>query len=259
MAVQRPTAISNFAVTYRCNSRCKTCNIWKTEAPEEREMTLNEIHKIFADNRGFLRDVGSMQITGGESFMREDLDQIVKTIHCYLPGCRFWIPTNGSTPRTIEKKTVEILGALNGIGLGITVSLDGLKETHDEIRGVKGAYEKAIETLKRLSAIRETHQNLDLAIGMTVTPENTGQINSVYQIARSRGAEFSFRPTNISGSYYGNIGAPLTPPDQADLILPQIRAIGRDLIRRKGLKKSLTSLTYMQGALEHIREETPEG
>ena len=88
-----PTQIANFAVTYRCNSRCQNCNIWQKEPSDE--LTLTEIIKFFTVNRDFLRNVKSIQLTGGEPFLRDDLPQIVTTITKTIPGIMVWVPTNG--------------------------------------------------------------------------------------------------------------------------------------------------------------------
>lgn len=73
-----PTQIANFAVTYRCNSRCQNCNIWQKE-PED-ELTLTEIIKFFTVNQDLLKKVKSVQLTGGEPFLRDDLPQIATSI-----------------------------------------------------------------------------------------------------------------------------------------------------------------------------------
>ncbi len=73
MQPPRPTSISNFAVTCRCNGKCQICGIWRTTDPGKSEMALNEIEDLLSENRGFLRDITSIQVTGGEPYLREDL------------------------------------------------------------------------------------------------------------------------------------------------------------------------------------------
>jgi len=74
----RPSMIANLAITYRCDSRCTTCNIWKIQNHQKDELTLGEIDSFFKENREFLKDVESIQITGGEPYLREDLTEIIK-------------------------------------------------------------------------------------------------------------------------------------------------------------------------------------
>jgi MoaA/NifB/PqqE/SkfB family radical SAM enzyme len=215
-------------------------------------MALDEIRLLFDRNREFLREVVSIQITGGEPFMRKDLAEIVLTIHQQLPDCRFWIPTNALDTMRIKETTIKILRGLDGGGLGISVSIDGLRETHNRIRGVRGAFEAAIETLKMLSALRAANPTLNLSVGMTLTPQNIRQLGAVHSIARSHGADFSFRPVNISESYYRNLGATPTHTNSAKHLLPQLQVYGKELIRRRGFISSLTALRYAQGTLDYI-------
>jgi MoaA/NifB/PqqE/SkfB family radical SAM enzyme len=249
----RPTMIANFAVTYRCNGRCRTCNIWKMEGPEQGEMSIRDVQSLFEDNRGFLGDVRSIQLTGGEPFLREDLPELVSTIHNNLPGCTFWIPTNGMTPDTVEE-TAEMLEVLEGRSLGISVSIDGLEDTHDEIRGVEGSFRKAVEALDGLSSLRNQHHNLALSVGMTITKENHGEMPGVAHIAKHHGADFTFRPVNRSEIYYRNTAGAPNPAFIAEEILPSIQKVGRGLIRTRGLRASAPTLRYMQGALDYIRD-----
>jgi MoaA/NifB/PqqE/SkfB family radical SAM enzyme len=249
----RPRMIANFAVTYKCTGRCKNCNIWKIEAPRARELTLEEIRAFFDSNRSFLRDIESMQITGGEPFMRADLADIVSAIRGSIPRCSFWIPTNGLAPSEIEGATREIMERLGGWGLSLSVSIDGLAQTNDSIRGVDGGFKKAVETLGELSALKGEFPGLNLSVGMTVTRENVEELTEVYKIAREHEAELSLRTLNLSGVYYRNLGMRRPSEDLIGHLLPSLRGIGRDIVGRKGLWVSTPTLRYMQGLIEYIR------
>ncbi len=248
--------IANLAITYRCQCRCRTCNIWKTEETEREELALEEYHALFESNLDFLREVRSIQITGGEPFMRRDLPEIVSTIHASLPDCTFWIPTNGMNPRAVEEATREMLEHLKDRGIGVSVSVDGMERTHDDQRGVGGSFKKAMETLRRLSALREEHTGLGLTVGMTLTPENYREASEVYTLARRFGADFSMRPVNFSDIYYRNMDERRPLDDVSGELLPLIRKIARDTVKRKGIIPSAPTLRYMQGVLDYIRDPT---
>lgn len=250
----RPTMIANFAVTYRCNGRCRTCRIWEMEDPEQGELTLDEVRWIFASNLDFLRDVRSMQITGGEPFMRPDLPEIVSAIHEYLPGCAFWVPTNGMEPERIEGATEAMIKAMDGKGLSVSVSIDGLGDTHDSIRGVFGSFERAVETLRRLSALKRVFPGLGLAVGMTLTSENYGELPEVFGLSRRYGARFSFRPLNHSEIYYRNKVDELWLGEVPAELLSSIQGIGRAVIESQGFLGAATVLRYYQGAVDYIRD-----
>ncbi len=244
--------IANFALTYRCSSRCKTCSIWKIK--EQDELSLEEIERLFSSNLAFLSNVSYVQLTGGEPFQRSDLVEVVSIIHKYLPKCTFWIPTNALNPEAVLSETKEMLRVLGG-GLGISVSVDGIGRTHDEMRGVKGSFDRAVETLQGLFTLRKTYPYLGLTMGMTLTPENYREIWDVYGLAESYNADFSFRPVNFSGIYYRNSGD-FDLKRSCEELDTLIRRIGYRIAKRKGIIKTATTLRYMSGALEYIREPT---
>lgn len=246
--------IANFAVTYRCTGRCRTCRIWEMDEPEWNELSLEEIKDLFRSNEDFLGDVRSIQITGGEPFLREELPQLVSFIHGRLPLCTFWIPTNGIDPRRVERATGEMLESMNGENLGISVSIDGMGRTHDRIRGIEGSFERSVETLKKLRAVRDDAPGLGLAVGMTLTSENYGELRDVFNLARSHGAEFSFRPVNSSEIYYRNAGERLPLVKDAEVLLPASREIAREAVERRGLWGATPTLRYLQGAIDYVRD-----
>jgi MoaA/NifB/PqqE/SkfB family radical SAM enzyme len=248
--------IANLAVTYRCQGRCRTCNIWKQGETEREELSIEEYRAIFESNLDTLREVRSIQITGGEPYMRRDLPEIVSTIHTSLPECSFWIPTNGMRPRDTEGTTEEMLDALKGKGIGVSVSVDGLADTHDDQRGVGGSFNKAIETLRRLSGLREGYPGLGLTVGMTLTPANSKEASDVYVLARRFGADFSIRPVNYSENYYRNVDDRGPLDDFSDELLPLIRKLARDTVERRGLIHSAPTIRYLQGVLDYIRDPT---
>ena len=57
-------------VTYRCNAKCYMCNTWKHPSKREDEFIPNLVNKIPSGLK-------FINITGGEPFLRDDLDQIV--------------------------------------------------------------------------------------------------------------------------------------------------------------------------------------
>lgn len=192
----------NFVVTYRCNSRCMVCDIWKKYQDDsslaKEELTLEEIKNFFQQNKSFLNRV-TVGLTGGEPFLRRDLVKIIKVIRETIPAPVIGIQTNGLTPELIQERLREVKKIYPKIGLG--VSLDGIGETHDRVRGVKGAFEKALKTI-------EYARGLDMgwiSTGMTITPWNYKEVLKVRHLAEKYGCEFScFLPD--SSDYFGNKG-----------------------------------------------------
>ncbi len=193
----------NFAVTYRCQSRCKTCNIWKLNP--KNELTIDEIREFAKNNRYFKW----IELTGGEVFLRDDLVEIAKAFNETSELYILTMPTNSLTnqDKSIEK-IEEILKA--GVPkVAITVSLDGYKELHDSIRGIPGNYEKAIGMYKRLMELKKRHRNLYFTFGYTISAYNLGKfeetVNAVKKdIPSIRYNDFHINLAQVSENYYGN-------------------------------------------------------
>ena len=248
-SMSRPlTAISNFAVTNRCNGRCNTCNIWRMDPRPD--PPLEQITRFLHDNRATLRHLRFIQLTGGEPFLRDDLPEIAKAVHDALPYCMIWVPTNGLLPEKVAEMTRRMLHDVGGPRLGVTVSLDGEAESHDAQRGVEGGFRLAATTLRLLSELKKRHPGLHLSTGFTLTAANYQQAPVVQKMSRRYGAEFSVRPVNVSEHYYRNLGE--TMRITAEDVEPVVKQLAHGVKEDKGTLRGLTTLAYLQGMTEFI-------
>lgn len=193
----------NFALTYRCNSRCLTCQNWRRyqEDPDKlkEELKLKDLEKFIAENENWLNELRHIGIAGGEPFLREDLVDVIRLFRARLPHVSLGLQTNGLLPEVIKKKLVEIKSFYPEITLA--VSLDGLKRNHDLMRGVGGAYEKALKTIK----IAQDLEVKGLSAGMTVTDKNYQDIKPLLEMTQEMGIDFSFYPADGGDYYHTNV------------------------------------------------------
>lgn len=174
----------NLAVTYSCNARCLMCNVWRKyvgcPALIHEEMRLEHFDKLFSELRSHLF---RLHITGGEPFLRSDLVEIVKRA---VKRCKnlyaIEIPTNGLAPTLIENRVRLLLEVLqeHKVALGIGISIDGPPEIHDYMRGVKGAWERTVESLEKLKELEKSYGNLNVAVAYTITKHNAGYLPELY-------------------------------------------------------------------------------
>ena len=157
----------NFAITYRCNSRCKICNIWRKKAVNE--LNLDEIKKL-TQKLGFIHWV---RLTGGEPFLRQDYVGIVKLFDKNLDLYLLTTPTNGLVPDIIYEKIKTVLKFFKKRYV-VTVSLDGPKDIHNKIRGLKIAWDSAIKTFQKLKELEKDYKNFKVFFGYTISPYNVG-------------------------------------------------------------------------------------
>ena len=167
-------------VTYRCNARCSMCNRYKAPSKAEEEISIDTIKK--------LPKMYFTNITGGEPFIRGDLKEIVREL--YKKSDRIVISTNGFfTDRIVDlcKEFPQI---------GIRISIEGLENTNNEIRGLKDGFNKGYTTLKTLVDMGMK----DVGFGMTVQDKNAPDLVPLYELSDEMGMEFA--TASLHNSFY---------------------------------------------------------
>jgi Predicted Fe-S oxidoreductases len=167
-------------VTYRCNARCNMCNRFKAPSMTEDEISLETIKK--------LPPMYFTNLTGGEPFIREDLSDIVREL--YKKSERIVISTNGFFEDRIIKLAKEFPQ------VGIRISVEGLEETNNKIRGLEDGYNRGYSTLKKLKAM----DMKDIGFGMTVQDMNCQDLLPLYKISDELGMEFA--TASLHNSFY---------------------------------------------------------
>lgn len=160
--------------------RCQMCNIWKypTDSKEE----------IKASDLATLPKLKFINLTGGEPFIREDLPEIVE--ECYRHTPRIVISTSG----WYDERVIKLAEQFPKIG--IRISIEGLKDKNDELRGREGGFDKGLRTLRTL---REMGLK-DIGFGCTVSNHNSSDMLALYRLSREMGMEFA--TAAFHNSYY---------------------------------------------------------
>ncbi len=235
-----------YAVTYRCNSRCRTCYVWKKEA--QPEMSLDEIELFFKRSPEFTW----VDLTGGEIFLRKDIVGIAEIIIRNCPGLYLLhFPTNGLLPDRITRGVKEILDLIPH-RLIVSLSIDGPRELHDQIRGGKGFFDKTIETIRRL---REMSSNrFQVFPGMTLSAMNLGQIDNTVKALQKKipgfqASELHVNIAQVSEHFYGNSGMDISFQKAA---LDEIRAFAKKKGRGSGGVQAIERV-YLKLAEKYIR------
>jgi len=200
---------ATIAVTYRCNSRCSMCNIWRMDDHEE--LPPEQYAKLSDSLR-------TINVTGGEPFLREDLVKVLEQIHRAAPMSRIVISSNGMLTERIADLMSEIARFHPNIGIGISV--DGLGEVHDRIRGVVGGFERAIKTVKAVKSVGIE----DVRIGMTIVKGNAHQLLDVYRLSTDLGVEFTTTFAHNSEIYFRK------SDNEPEMISPELRSALRGVV-----------------------------
>ncbi|NVB40363.1 radical SAM protein [Pseudenhygromyxa sp. WMMC2535] len=178
-----------FEVTQRCNLRCKYCSIWADPPPE---LSLAEIRPLVTEMAA--AGVQTVSLVGGEPFLRDDLEDIADAFT--RAGIRVAVCTNGSG-------FAERIAALPGL-VFLAISLDGLRPTHDSLRG-RGSFDAALDSLR--AGVRRGVESLAT---ITITRQNLDVLPEVLALAKAEGFRLNFQPVMNLRYASGRVDA-LTP------------------------------------------------
>lgn len=174
-----PTDVS-VITTYRCQMRCKMCDIWENPTDRKREITAKELE--------ILPNFKFVNVTGGEPFVRRDLEDIVDVL--FKKSERVVISTSGwHTDRIIKM-------AERYPNIGIRVSIEGLSQKNDDLRGRDGSFDRAMRVLLTLKEMGVK----DIGYGCTVSNKNSDDMLWLYRMSRELGMEFA--TAAFHNSYY---------------------------------------------------------
>jgi len=196
--------------TYRCNARCHMCNTWKFPTTAEQEMD----PKYYES----LPHLKFMNITGGEPFLRKDLEDIIKVVK---PKCdRICISTNGY----FTDRVVALAEKFNG-ELGFRISLEGLPKANDELRGISDGFDHGLRTLLQLKRMGLK----DIGFGITISDRNAKDVLELYELAKGLGVEFATAVVH-NAYYFHKFDNEITDKEG---VSESIRELIRELLKTK--------------------------
>jgi MoaA/NifB/PqqE/SkfB family radical SAM enzyme len=239
-----------FSVSYRCNSRCKTCNVWRKRV---NDFTVDEYEATF-------RKLGNtpywLTFSGGEPFLRPDLINIILLAYKHCKPGIINIPTNGLMVDRVVSGVERLAREAPKSSIVLNLSLDGIGEAHDEIRGVPGNYVKLQESYAGLRKI--TAPNLTVGIHTVVSQHNVDKVIPLMQHVRSEFAPDSFI-TEVAEERVelDTIGLEITPPTEqyaavAERLVADIDAESADGVA--GIAQAFRR-HYYQTTLRTLREQ----
>lgn len=167
-------------LTYRCNAKCNMCDVWHYPTKPAEEIGLDVIEK--------LPDMFFTNITGGEPFVRKDIEEIVTLLRKKTQ--RIVISTNGY----FTEKIISLCRKYPDIG--IRISIEGQKETNDAIRCIPDGHAR---TMKTLYTLRDMGIK-DIGFGMTVQDMNAMDMVPLYELSKELGYEFA--TATLHNSHY---------------------------------------------------------
>ena len=240
---KRPVVVWN--VTRRCNLKCIHCYAHAKDISFRDELS-TKAGKRLIDN---LADFGVpvLLLSGGEPLLRRDLPELAA--YAVKKGLRAVISTNGTLI------TPDMAKILKDIGLSyIGISLDGMEKINDRFRGVKGAFQSALEGIKN-------GQKAGIKVGLrfTINRFNAGEIPKIFTLLE----EMEIPRVCFYHLVYAGRGSDLVkddlPPAETRSAVDSIMDFTKDLHDRGKLKEVLTVDNHADGPYLYLRlrQENP--
>jgi len=251
-----------YSVTAMCQSRCKTCRIGekflKDPLRAKNDLTLDEIEKIFKS----MGHVWFFNISGGEPFMRNDLPQIVALACEHLTPGVLHTPTNAFLPEKIGRQTEEICQIIQaydpGVPFTIKPSIDGVGVLHDDIRGLKGNFDRLLQTVEILKELAQRYPQLHVELGTVISNFNKQHLAEIEDFVHSLGVESYRNEIAERRSEFFNAADPITPDADTyeELIATFARKIRANIAKKRRLARITESLrlVYYDLAIRILRE-----
>jgi MoaA/NifB/PqqE/SkfB family radical SAM enzyme len=172
------TMEASIITTYRCPMRCKMCGTWENPTDPKREWSPALLEK--------LPRLVLVNVTGGEPFVRGDLDDIVRVL--FRKTHRVVISTSG----WFEERVLAL--AERFPRLGFRISLEGLSQKNDELRGRSGGFDRGLRVILGLRRMGVK----DIGFGITVSDSNSGDMLWLYELAKQLRVQFATAATHNS-------------------------------------------------------------
>jgi MoaA/NifB/PqqE/SkfB family radical SAM enzyme len=243
-------------VTSRCNAFCKTC-FYHEELNQPGDMTFAQIEKISRT----MPAITDLWLSGGEPTLRRDVTEIIDLFVTNNGVRRIIIPTNGLIKSRVLEIVNHALEAHPELDLYLNIALDGYGETHDQIRGVPGNWEKALDCVRSLYPLKSKFADrFRLNVNTVVCADNYTEIEKL--------GEFMWKNFRLDGQYFNIVRGETLVGDEIKqvpgAVLPAMYEYVSKLTKRYGdrmfsddeaSKRFVKNVAYVGAITTHYRTQ----
>ena len=206
------------------------CNTWMFPSKRKDELDITVYEK--------LPRVKTINVTGGEPFLREDLPEIISVLKKKTD--RLVISSNGF----FTERILRLFDKHKDIG--IRISLEGLPKANDELRGIPDGFNNGIRTLIQLH-----HMGIkDIGFGITVSDKNARDMIELYHLSEMMNIEFA--TAAIHNSFYFHKHD--NKFDHPDVAIAELARLARELLNSRKVKDWFRAY-FNYGLIRYIRGE----
>ncbi len=176
-------------ITYKCNSKCTMCNIWKMDS--ENEMNLETFQKAIKSK--LFKKVIAVGINGGEPSLLKQLPEYVDAL-LTLPEIKsISLITHGFNHKLILNYLKQIYQKTQktGVLFNVSVSLDGVGSVHNKIRGLE-IFKKTEATIDEINTNRHLYCDV-FEVACTVIKQNVYHLPELAIYAEKKNLTIKYR------------------------------------------------------------------
>jgi MoaA/NifB/PqqE/SkfB family radical SAM enzyme len=234
LLVHKPFFLAH-AVTYACNSKCRTCTYWRMSSRKAEDLSTRNVFRLLDEAYEF--GMRGYYLFGGEPTVREDIGSIVD--YAKDRGFLTTMNTNGSllAAKAESLRNVDFM----------FVSLDYFNGYHDFIRGRRGSFGEVIEGIERIREVGNTR----VVLVTTISSLNFDAIEPMAKLARDLHVGISYNSVEPTVQSSFEEGRTLTPVEDYGLNITQLQTFYNALLK---LKKEGYPLMETEHVLKHFVE-----
>lgn len=213
-------------LTYRCNSKCRMCDIWRKDHSDE--MSVEEFGRFIKDD--IFREVVGVGVNGGEPSLIVNLPRYVEKILALPKLKSLNVISNGFLQHHFLNSLEEIhsLCRAKGVGFHVAISLDGVGLVHDRVRNSPKAFERTIATVDAILSQKARYcDSFDVAC--TIVQQNVDGLLELDAFAKIKGYEITYR----LGVENQRIGSDKMPEVYSVLCNPKMRQAAKEFVHFK--------------------------
>lgn len=177
-------------ITTKCNSKCVMCNIPNMDSSDE--LNVGDFKMCISDP--VFKEIEGVGINGGEPSLVKDIVERAEILLEDLPKLKHLnIISNGFLTDRLLTKLQKIYNACKkkSVKFHVAISLDGVADIHDSVRGVPGVFAKTINTIREIKIPEKYCDSYD--VGCTVVQQNVHHLSQLYNFAQKNDIKIKFR------------------------------------------------------------------
>lgn len=183
-------------VTERCNSRCVLCRTWAKKNPKELMIEdLNGLESSIAYSR-----IKRIYLTGGEPLLHRNLPELTHYLIRNTQNLKLVsFPTNGLMPRRLDDYLHNLVNMTDiRTQIRVGVSIDGIGEDYEQLRGIAEGYIKALESLRLIKEISRGNRRVSASVLMLISPLNIDNARRTYEYLKSQSCDITLTIATIA-------------------------------------------------------------